>query len=576
MKILSAKINNILSIEDAYVEFDDSGLMLVQGWNHDVGRANGAGKTAIFNAITYALYDKIPRRITATEILRRGSKSGYVEVRVLCKGDEYLVRRSRPKGVNFSRGGANLSITQEGFEQILGLNYNQFTISMYAAQGNSSRFLSINDSDKKQFLLQLLNLEEFSLCRSAADKKVVILESELLTLQSRLDSVKSKIDAYGESLVDESVINNSIAVGSKYVVDMTTSLLPFQAISKPDLTKYQKLDDDISIKKTEFTRVKARREMLHEQYRKIQNKIKPFEADTTCSECGSSLDTSAAEAQHGKLLNSCEIELVGIKAEIDQCDSALLKEKSVSDLQIKLRDKKREESREYEIASSAIMDLQAKINLKQQELKQLNLKLQNNLELTNKIKDLSNLCEQIVNNRAHILREIELYKTVSAIYSPTGAQAYILDSVIESFNECVVEYVNVLWSNLTYELKSYKENVKGDITAKFSEHLIMDGKQVSIGSLSGGEFRALSLCVDFALMDVMERQFGIPMSPVILDEPYDGLDASGKGLITELLETFADRRQVVVVDHSSEINSMFSKVIKVDKRNGVSTVSLEA
>src|ERR1035437_2640302 len=104
MKILSVKINNVLSIEDAYVEFDDSGLMLVQGWNHDVGRANGAGKTAIFNAITYALFDKLPRKITATEILRRGCKSGYVEVRVLCAGDEYLVRRSRPKGVNFSRG----------------------------------------------------------------------------------------------------------------------------------------------------------------------------------------------------------------------------------------------------------------------------------------------------------------------------------------------------------------------------------------------------------------------------------------------------------------------------------------
>src|SRR5208283_1032835 len=104
MKILSVKISNILSIEDAYVEFDDSGLMLVRGWNYDVDRANGAGKTAIFNAIAFALYDKLPRKITATEILRRGSKSGYVEVRVECGGDEYTIRRSRPKGVSFSKG----------------------------------------------------------------------------------------------------------------------------------------------------------------------------------------------------------------------------------------------------------------------------------------------------------------------------------------------------------------------------------------------------------------------------------------------------------------------------------------
>lgn len=576
MKIISVKINNILSIEDAYVEFDETGLMLVQGWNHDVGRANGAGKTAIFNAITYALFDKLPRKITATEILRRGSKSGSIEVQLEVSGDRYMVRRSRPKGVAFFKGGEAVTVTQEGWERLLRLNYNQFIISMYAAQGTTTRFLSINDSEKKQFLLQLLNLEEFSSCKTIADGKVKLLDTELTALQSKMDAIDSKIDAYGESLVDENVINSHIVLCNQHVADLTRNLSSVQLISKPDLSKYQKLEEEISSKKTEFTRVKARREMLHEQFRRLQSKIKPFDGETTCSSCGSELDTSAAEAQHDKLLHSCKVELSGVKAEIDQCDEQLLKEKAVTDLQVKLRDKKKDESKDYEIAHAATIELQGKINLKQQELKQLNLKLQTNLELNSKIKDLSSSRAQIVNNRGNISREIELYKTISAMYSPTGAQAYILDSVIESFNERVVEYVNLLWSNLTYELKSYKETVKGDVTAKFSEHLVMDGKPISIGSLSGGEFRALSLCVDFALIDVMERQFGISMSPIILDEPFDGLDGSGRELIIELLETLAGKRQVVVVDHASEVKSMFSKVITVDKRDGISQISLES
>lgn len=159
------------------------------------------------------------------------------------------------------------------------------------------------------------------------------------------------------------------------------------------------------------------------------------------------------------------------------------------------------------------------------------------------------------------------------MYSPTGAQAYILDSVIDSFNERVGEYVNLVWSNMTYELKSYKENVSGDVTAKFSELLLMDGKETSIGSLSGGEFRALSLCVDFALIEVMERQFGISLSPIILDEPFDGLDGAGREFIIELLEKFSEDRQVVVIDHASEVKSMFSKVLTVEKRNGITTVT---
>ena len=68
MKIHSLEIHNILSIEQAAVTFGDSGLVLVEGFDYDSGRANGAGKSAIFNALSFALYDKVPRRVTKSEI----------------------------------------------------------------------------------------------------------------------------------------------------------------------------------------------------------------------------------------------------------------------------------------------------------------------------------------------------------------------------------------------------------------------------------------------------------------------------------------------------------------------------
>jgi DNA repair exonuclease SbcCD ATPase subunit len=572
MKIKSVKINNILSIEDAFIEFDDNGLMLVQGWNHDVGRANGAGKTAIFNAITFALFDKLPRKITATEILRRGSKAGYVELCLEVGTDQYVVRRSRPKGVTFQKAVEPLTITQEGWERILGLNYDQFVISMYAAQGAATRFLSINDSEKKQFLLQLLNLEEFSSCKIIADRKVKLLEDEFTASQSRIDTIDSKVDAYGESLVDENNINHFISLGNQAIVDLTAKIVEAKRVVKPDLSKFQKLEDDIAAKKTEFTKIKTRREMLHEQYKKVKAKQHTFSGSDRCAACGTSLDISAAKAAHERELAERCTEMAQIKQQIDSCDDALTNEKSIADLSIRVREKKAEESRDFDTALSTISELQTKITLKHRELKELNLKLQNNSELQSKIKDLLTMRDKIVDNRASILRNIELYKTVSAMYSPTGAQAYILDSVIESFNERVADYVKLLWSNMTYELKSYKETVKGDVTAKFSEHLIMDGKSISMGSLSGGEFRALSLCVDFALIEVMERQFGLSLSPIILDEPFDGLDGSGRELIIELLEEMAVNRQVVIIDHASEVAASFSNVLMVEKRDGISTI----
>lgn len=577
MKILSAKINNILSIENAEVTFDKTGLMLVKGWDHDNGRANGAGKTALFNAISFALYDKLPRKITATEILRRKAKSGSVEVVLSVGTDKYTVVRSRPKGVRFF--GSNnepLTITQEEWEAKLKLNYSQFLKIVYCAQGASDRFLAAKDSDKKTFLLQLLDLDGFASAKKFADEKVKAFTVEGDGYRNKISAIDSKVDAYQESLVDENVINYHIEATNMNILTMTQALNKDLSVPKPDLSKFQKIEDDIAVKKQEISRAKAQRELLHDQYRKLSAKQHTFNGADSCDACGAALDTSTAKAAHEKQVAERCIELADLKRRIDACDVTICREHQLNELSIKVRGKKTEDSKEYEFASLRAIELRQKIQMNTQEVQNLNLKLKNNAELESKIKVLVTSRDKLQGLVSGTQSQIELYKTVSAMYSPTGAQAYILDSVVESFNDCIKEYVKLLWSAGSYELLSYKENDSGDVTAKFSEIFSINGTEVSIGSLSGGEHRALSLCVDFALIDVMERQFGIYVSPVILDEPFDGLDSEGRELIVDLLGTIAERRHIIVIDHASEVKSMFSKTLMVEKRNGISSISLEA
>lgn len=573
MNITSVKINNILSIENAVVNFSDSGLMLVSGWNHDSGRANGAGKTAIFNAITFALYDKLPRKITATEILRRGAKIGSAEVSVNVGDSIYIVRRSRPKDVAFFKDGVKVNMTQEEWEHTLGLSYAQYLIAVYCSQGSSSRFLSINDSEKKQFILELLNLETFSSCKTIVDSKLKDLHAKLSSIESSVSSTLAKIDAYTESLVDEKEISQEIENNNKLAAQLNADIILAQKVQQPDLTKYDSVENNISTKRLEFFKAKTTRDMLHTQYKRLSSKIKPFDSQSSCSVCGSKLDNSTAKHTHENEIKKITEELNSIKADIDACDVLLDKEHQVNDLANKLKDKKKEESKEYIDAVNRIRELESKLQVNQLNNKNLVVKLQNNSVLLNKIKDLRGSLAKLDVVRSGINSEIQLYNTVSAMYSTTGAQAYVLDSVVESFNQCITGFINLLWSNVSYQLKSYKENVRGDVTAKFSEQLIMDGKEVSIGSLSGGEFRALSLCVDFALIQVMEKQFGISVNPIILDEPFDGLDDAGRELIIELLNDVGSNKQIVVVDHASEVAASFNNVLRVEKRNGTSTVS---
>ena len=154
MKILKLEINNILSIEKATVHFQDSGLVLIEGIDHDTGRCNGAGKSAIFNSLSFALFDKIPRKITKSEILRKNSKSGYSLVDIQMNDGVLSVKRSRPGSVSFYFDNVALDITQEEFEKKIGLNYDQFLLTMYSAQDTTDRFINLNDSNVAKYFIK--------------------------------------------------------------------------------------------------------------------------------------------------------------------------------------------------------------------------------------------------------------------------------------------------------------------------------------------------------------------------------------------------------------------------------------
>lgn len=575
MKILSVKIHNILSIENAEILFEDTGLVLVEGWNYDLGRANGAGKSAIFNAISFAIYDKVPRKITASEILRRGTSKGFSECRVLLADAVYTVRRTRPKGVQFFKNDQPIDITQEEWERKIRLSYFQFLISVYCSQKGNNRFLDLNDSDKKNFLLQLLDLDQFQELKRAADSESRCLSDEIINISNEIASQQSKIEAYKESLVNESDVNRELAELRNKIKKYDEKIISLQNIQKPDLSNYVKLSNQLDLKIQNFVAARSVKTVYHNQYRQLLSSQVDFSGSDTCDSCGSVLDISEAKEHHKKEQLKIETELKNLKQKIDEQDNILSKENEIYNLRKKLDEKKKVETEEYTKAQSSITELKMASQKISILIENYVIKLSNNKTLFNKINALEESNNKLNIDHAKKIKDLEFYKVLSAMYSPTGAQAYVLDSIIDSFNEVVKDYINLVWPTATYVLNSYKENSKGDITAKFSECLTINGDEVSVGSLSGGEARAISLCVDFAIMDVMQNNFGIKINPTILDEPFDGLDAIGKELIIDLLEKISTDRQIFVIDHSSEAKAMFTKIITVELKNKISTVKID-
>lgn len=568
MKIKSLKIKNILSIEEANIEFKDSGLVLVEGFDYDTGRANGAGKSAIFNALSYALYDKVPRKITKSEIMRKGAKQASAEVVVNTNGGTFRVVRRRPLAVEFYREGLKVDISQEEFERAIAVNYDQFLTTMYNAQDSQDRFVFLNDRGKKEFLLKIMNLSNFSTYKKNISDKLSSLNTEKKIIETKLQGFKNSIAIHKNHVVDPQDIQSKISQLDNDIDFYNDKLKLLVAVSQPDMSKYVQLEQQVQNKLLNIRSTK----MLCANKRQELNHLKNMTPDTQCPECSADINIVNGHAHKATDQKAIDEQIHIVTTQINEYESDIAKEQEVLDLQAKISTKKQEEFQEYNRAQSSIAEYKNSINFKTREKETLENQIINNEDVKKQIQSIITQVKAAKSRILEIDSELEILQTIGKFFDPTGAPAYIMDSIVDSFNDSVTDYINHIWPNASYSLQTYKENKDKTITSKFSEVLMINGKTTSIGSLSGGELRALSLAIDFAVVDVLTSKFSIDLNPIILDEPFDGLDGAGKELVIELLEKLGNEKEVIIIDHSSEAKSMFTKIIRVEKRNGISKI----
>jgi exonuclease SbcC len=110
--------------------------------------------------------------------------------------------------------------------------------------------------------------------------------------------------------------------------------------------------------------------------------------------------------------------------------------------------------------------------------------------------------------------------------------------------------------------------VREDFTPVFER----EGFEQEFEALSGGERTSLALAYRFALNTVVGEDTLGPAELVILDEPTDGFSREQVYRMRGLLEALGSK-QVILVSHERELESMADHVFKVEKRNGTSNIT---
>lgn len=584
MIIRKIEIENILSIESAVIDMPDSGMMLIDGWNHDTESANGAGKSSIFTALCWGLFGEYPRGISVSEVVRSGTRRAKVIVHIEVSGVKWVVERYRPNATKFFK--RNEEVAESEFYVGIGVTYEQFLLAQYFAQGLGSRFLDLNDTGRKDLILKLMKADNFATANNLITVKLKQFESQLSIINSDIATSKSRMEAYKESIVNIPSLqkrhNDLESLAQKCMVKL-------KEMDKPVTTDVSNLSEMLSRLNKELESIvslKGSASVLRKQLKHIDAEVYEVSDGLTCPSCESKLNLTGdgklefhdhkSDANNLKTFKENQKKRrENISSQILEIESKFIKEQSLRDAIGKCHEAIAAAKAEDARSSERYREIKGIFQNSIKEIESVRALLDKLLDLQNKSIALEERITIKTQEAIDITKQIDLLKVSGSVLAPTGIPAYIMDAIVASFNDKISEYCQYIGKNLSYQLKTFRESKSGNVTARMSDHLTIDGEVRSIGGLSGGERKCLSLAIDFALLDIVSQYTGATLSPVILDEPFDHLDVSNRQRAIELLKAVSDHRGVVVVDHASESKALFDKTVIINKRGGISSVVIE-
>jgi DNA repair exonuclease SbcCD ATPase subunit/3',5'-cyclic AMP phosphodiesterase CpdA len=231
---------------------------------------NASGKSSLFDAISFTLFDKCSRAFKAVNILNNRKDSFYCQLDIQIDGVDYSVRREAKtinKGKNvkvdvqfwktengqaISLNGTERRDTNNIIEQYVG-RYEDFVMTALSLQGNNALFIDKSQSERKELLSQFMGLTVFDKLYETASEDIkevttlirnfkrIDFTSELAQKQTELKEKKDEFDTLNSGL---KILESEKQDYENQIVELSKKLTPMDGNLNID---------DLNIRKSSLT-----------------------------------------------------------------------------------------------------------------------------------------------------------------------------------------------------------------------------------------------------------------------------------------------------------------------------------
>lgn len=194
------RLTNFMPYRQAELDFTGIHVACLSG-------ENGAGKSALLDAITWALWGKARAR-RDDDLIRQGAEEMEVDFTFRLGSDLYRVIRRRRSGkrgsslLDFqiqdngrwrSLAESTIPATEKKIARILHLDYDTFVNSAFLRQGRADEFTIKTPAERKRVLSDILGLDIWQEYEEQAKARLVSIQNESRLNDMRLEEIEGEL-----------------------------------------------------------------------------------------------------------------------------------------------------------------------------------------------------------------------------------------------------------------------------------------------------------------------------------------------------------------------------------------------
>ena len=281
---ISLKIKNFFSHRNTDIDFSKFNSALLVGnveGNYDI--SNGSGKSAIFEAILWCLFNK-SRTATIDDVIMWHESNASVKFVFSHQGDMYRVIRTRSRttgtstvefninvgGAWVDKSGSTSKLTNNEIISVIKVDYKTFVNSAYFRQNDISEFAESDAGRKKEILKSIIDLSKWDSYEKEAKKGLKTLKNECAILADKSRRIESVAKDLAESKIKLRELNALVKNKGKARDDWG---LKVETLSEKYTTLKQSLDTD------QWDTITEENSKLEQEIRLLTKKISSISAE---------------------------------------------------------------------------------------------------------------------------------------------------------------------------------------------------------------------------------------------------------------------------------------------------------